>query len=418
MSCKNILIFFSIFILLISFIIYYSFDTSYIEIEITDPNSKAKCMDGSNYKFLLSKGFGNGTNSFYIYFEGGGFCGDNNYNPNDKDAPLKSCYERKDTPLGSNKFDLKYRYFNKFAARFLASSKYFNPIFYNWNKVFIKYCDGTIHVANKINPIIFNNSKLYLRGEENVKSVFDYLIKNYDFKNSKNALVVGSSAGGLAAIFYSKYIRSLLTEKTNYKVISDSGYFHHGEYKGLNRMDDMMMKLQNNLNIVQTETMKNIETNLDFFNSSNPIKYINKLDNDYPILFLTSSYDSWAIKRLVNSTCFFGYKVYDECGKDEIDIFEKYSKDVEDDFVEITKKDKNKKITAFITKGFFHMLLFNGWSWRDKTYGVNGYSVQDFVEKWYYNSLPRDKKMFFDSKNVLKNKVDAYWYFNYLFPDF
>ena len=418
MSFRNIFIGFSLFILLISALIYYSYESSYIEVEIKDPNSKAKCMDGSNYKFLFSKGFDNGTNSFLIYFEGGGFCGDNNFNPNDEYAALKSCYNRKDTSLGSNKFDFIYRYFFKFAERFLSSSKYFNPIFYNWNKVYLKYCDGTIYMGNLQNPIIYNDTKLYIRGEENVKSVFDFLIKNYNFKNSKNVLASGSSAGGLAVIFYSKYIRNLLSDKTNYKVISDYGYFHHGKYKGFNRMDDIIMKLQNNLNIVQTETMKLIDKNLGFFDSSNPIKYINKLNNDYPILFLTSSYDSWALKRLVNSTCFFGYKVYDSCKKDEIDIFEQYSKNVENDFVEIIKNDKNKKITAFITKGFFHTCLFVGWSWKDKTYGVNGYSVQDFIEKWYYNLLPKDKKMYFDSKNILKKKVDAFWYNNFFLPDF
>ena len=417
MSCKNCLLFFSLFILIISFLIYYSFDTSYEEIEIKDPNSKAKCMDGSYYKFLYSKGFGNGTNSFYIYFEGGGFCGDNNYNPNDNNSPLKSCFIRKDTALGSNKFDILYRYFNKFAARFFASSKYFNPIFCNWNKVFIKYCDGTLHMGNNLNPITFNNTKIYSRGEENVKSVFNYLIKNYNFSNSKNVLAVGSSAGGLAVVFYSKYIRSLLSDKTNYKVISDSGYFHHGEYKGINIMDDMMLKLKNNLKLGQTETMKKIDNNLDFLDSSNPIKYIHKLNNDYPILFITSSYDSWVLKRLVNSTCFFGYKVYDNCEQNEINHYEQYSKDLENDFLYILNNDKNKKITAFINKGFFHMFLFIGWSWNDKTYGGNGYSIQQFVNDWYYDLLPKNKKMFYD-KNILKKKVDAYWYFNYLFPDF
>ena len=418
MSCiYNCFIIFSIIILALSFLIYYSFDTSYIEIEISDPNSKAKCIDGSNYKFLFSKGFGNGTSSFYIYFEHGGFCGDSNYNPQDNNAPIKSCYERKNTALGSNKFDLINRYFNKFLSRFLASSKYFNPIFYNWNKVFIKYCDGTIHLSNNLNPYIFNNTKLYARGEENVKAVFNYLIKNHDFSNSKNVMAVGSSAGGLAVVFYSKYIRSLLSSKTNYKVISDSGFFHSGEYKGINILDDMIMKLKNNLNIGQTETMKQIDKDLEFFNSSSPIKYINKLNNDYPILFLTSSYDSWVIKRLLNSTCFFGSKVYDDCDKKEINVFEQYSKDVENDFKEILKNDKNKKIIAFITKGFFHMFLFNGWSWNDKTYGVNGYSVQKFISDWYYNLLPKDNRMYFE-KNVLKNKVDVYWYYNYLFPDF
>ena len=128
MAYKNCLIIFAL-ILIISIIIYYSFDTSYIEIEIDEPNSKAKCMDGSNYKFLFSKGFGNGTNSFYIYFEGGGFCGDNNYNPKDNNAPLKSCLIRKDTALGSNKFDIKYRYFHKFFSRLLSSSNILIPYF-------------------------------------------------------------------------------------------------------------------------------------------------------------------------------------------------------------------------------------------------------------------------------------------------
>ena len=407
MSCKSLLITFSLIILLISIIIYYSFDTSYIEIEIDEQNSKAKCMDGSNYKFLFSKGFGNGTNSFYIYFEGGGFCGDNNYNPKDNNAPLKSCFIRKDTPLGSNKFDILYRYFHIFFSRFLSSSKYFNPIFYNWNKVFIKYCDGTLHIGNNLDPIIFNNTKIYTRGEENVKAVFNYLIKKNDFSNAKNVMAVGSSAGGLAVIFYSNYIRSLLSDKTNYKVISDSGYFHHGEYKGINIMDDMMLKLKNNLKLGQTRTMNKIDNNLDFLDSSNPIKYIHKINNDYPILFITSSYDSWVFKRLVNSTCFFGYKVYDNCPKNEIINFEQYSKDLENDFLYIINNDKNKKITAFINKGFFHMFLLIGWSWNDKTYGGNGYSIQKFVNDWYYNLLPDDKRMFFD-KNILKKKVDAF----------
>jgi len=213
MSCKNILIFFSIFILILSIIIYYSFDTSYEEIEIKGPNSKAKCMDGSNYKFLFSKGWGNGTSSFYIYFEGGGFCGDNNYNPNDNDAPLKCCFKRKNVELGNNKFNFFYKYFNKFLSRFFTSSKYFNPIFYNWNKIFIKYCDGTLHMGNNINPIIYNNTKIYSRGEENVKSVFDYLIKNYDFSNAKNVMAVGSSVGGLQLFFIQNILEAYYLTK-------------------------------------------------------------------------------------------------------------------------------------------------------------------------------------------------------------
>jgi hypothetical protein len=273
-------------------------------------------------------------------------------------------------------------------------------------------------MGNNEAPIVYNNTKLYVRGEENVKSVFEFLIKNYNFSNAKNVLATGSSAGGLAVIFYAKYIRSLLSDKTNYKVISDFGYFHHGTYKGINRMNGMMTKLKNSFNIKQTETMRYINESLDFVEFSNPIKYINNLNNDYPILFITSSYDSWAIKRLVNITCFFGKKVYDSCDKEDIREIEKYSTDVEIDFKEIIKNDKTKKITAFIVKGFMHMYLYFGWSWNDKSYGVNGYSVQEFVHDWYYDLLPKDKMLYYDSKNILKYRKDVYWYYNYFLPDF
>ena len=408
------LILISFLFLILSIFLYYSFDTSYEEIEIRDSNSNAKCIDGSNYKFLFSKGFGNGSNSFYIYFESGGFCGDKNYDAKDNDAPLKDCYDKRNSQLGSNKFKFIFKYFNKFASRFFTSSKYYNPIFYNWNKVFIKYCDGTFHIGNIKEPIQFNNTQLFIRGEENVKSVFNYLIKNNNFSNAKDVVGVGSSAGGIAVVFYSKYIRSLISDKTNYKIISDSGYFHHGNYKGLNIMDDMMIKLMNNLNIKQTETMKMIDENLDFFHSSNTIQYINKLNNDYPILFLTSSYDSWALENLINSTCFLGFKIYDSCALDEIKDFEEYSKDVEEDFLQIIKNDKSKMITAFIPKGFFHTFLIIGWSWNVKSYGVDNYSVQQFINDWYYGLLPKYKRMFYDSDNVLKYKIDAFWMDHYL----
>ena len=91
--------------------------------------------------------------------------------------------------------------------------------------------------------------------------------------------------------FEQEGIEYILNIKRN-KVNSDSGYSHHGEYKGINIMDDMILKLKNNLNLGQTQTMKQIDKDLDFFNSSNPIRFINKLNNDYPILFATSSYDS------------------------------------------------------------------------------------------------------------------------------
>ena len=71
-------------------------------------------------------------------------------------------------------------------------------------------------------------------------------------------------------------------------------------------------------------------------------------------------------------------------------------------------------ITAFIPKGFFHTFLIIGWSWNVKSYGVDNYSVQQFINDWYYGLLPKYKRMFYDSDNVLKYKIDAFWIDHYL----
>ena len=418
MNIKNCLIYFSIFILIISILLYFSFDTSYIEIEITDQNSKAKCMDGSNYKFLYSKGFGNGTNSFYIYFEAGGFCGDENYDPKNEEAPLQLCEKRITNRLGTNKFLPLLRYFNPYISRFFTSSKYFNPIFYNWNKVYIKYCDGTLYMGNEEKPIQYKNLLFYIRGEENVKSVFNYLTKNKNLNNAKNVLVSGSSAGAIAVNIYSKYIRSLLSSKTNYKVISDSGFFHQTNYnliyKNLNIMQDMMIKLKNSFHLSKTKTMIDLNPKNDFIDFIQPKTFINNYEKDFDFLFLTSAYDSWALSRLLKIRCFFGKNVYNDCNETEINMFEKYSNELIDEIENIIEKDKNGKITAWIPKGFYHMFICNSWSWNIKKYGVGGYSVQSFINDWYYDLLPKNKKMFYDKKDVKKKLVDFFWFINYL----
>ena len=414
MQLKSFLFNFSLLILLISILIYWSIDMSYEEIEAR--NNKAKCIDGSNYKFLLSKGKNNGKKSFYIHFEMGGFCGDDNYSPDNSNAPLVSCLERTKTSLGSNKFSFIYRYFNIYISRFLTSCKLFNPMFYNWNKIYIKYCDGSLHLGNVEQPIIYNNTKLYIRGEENVKFVLSYLIENTDFKNAENVLTVGSSAGGIASVFYSKYIKSILSKKTNYKVISDSGYFLESNYslpyKNKNVLRDMLTKLKNSFHISKTKSMSLYGTNLDFVNSCFPKTYINTFNKDFDILFLTSAYDSWALKRVLISTCFFKKNFIDDCSLKEKEIFTKYSNDFIEEISKIILNDKEKKITAFVNNGFFHTYLTFSWSLNSKKYGIGGYSVQQFIKDWYNNILPKNKKLYYDNKGT-KKLADFYWCMHY-----
>ena len=47
-----------------------------------------------------------------------------------------------------------------------SRNKAFNPTFYNWNTIHINYCDGTGHQGYAKNPLIFKDTKIYIRGED------------------------------------------------------------------------------------------------------------------------------------------------------------------------------------------------------------------------------------------------------------
>ena len=78
-------------------------------------------------------GTGENINNWIIHLEGGGWC----YSEDD-------CLQRSRTNLGSS------TYWSSTAVYggFLSDSPLANPDFYNWNMVFVKYCDGASFTGN------------------------------------------------------------------------------------------------------------------------------------------------------------------------------------------------------------------------------------------------------------------------------
>ena len=83
---------------------------------------------------LSHTGSGSGASKWIVHMEGGGWCYDED-----------ECVERSKTDLGSSK---KWPPSGDFTFGFLGDNKLFNPDFYNWNMVFIAYCDGTSFSGN------------------------------------------------------------------------------------------------------------------------------------------------------------------------------------------------------------------------------------------------------------------------------
>jgi hypothetical protein len=81
-----------------------------------------------------------------------------------------------------------------------------NPVFHDWTKIFLIYCDGSEYTGNKTDPISYKDAKLYFRGHSNVLEFFRYMDEQFDFYNGKRIVLTGVSAGGMGTYFYSNYL--------------------------------------------------------------------------------------------------------------------------------------------------------------------------------------------------------------------
>ena len=116
----------------------------------------AYCLDGSVPDFYYRGGTGDGVNKFIIYLQGGGWC-----------YSIENCAQRAGTTLGSTKYDSSVAYIAA-GAPYLSSNQTINPLTYNWNTVYIRYCDGSSYSSNNETTYAWNSTlNLYFRGYRN-----------------------------------------------------------------------------------------------------------------------------------------------------------------------------------------------------------------------------------------------------------
>jgi hypothetical protein len=106
--------------------------------------------------------------------------------------------------LGTTKYYSKTKSFN--GKGLLSPLKEENPVFYDWTKVYVIYCDGAAHAGYKEEPVPFMRTKLYFRGSRNTIEHFLYMDKNYDFYNGDTIVITGVSAGGMGAYMWANYL--------------------------------------------------------------------------------------------------------------------------------------------------------------------------------------------------------------------
>jgi hypothetical protein len=214
----------------------------------------ARCLDGSPGAFWLLQGWDSGSNAFFVHHQGGGWCLD-----------LHDCVARSHTDLGSsngwpleahcrdssgaaadttpmNAFDSAPPcvYDGNDGLQSTSHSK--NSISFNWNKVYVGYCDGGSYAGHVSDPVRVAQNELHFKGRYILDAVYETLLVEHALSSARNIIISGTSAGGLAVFLHIDYLvdkihnyakiaeasRNTLQPRVPYIVgVPDAGYFMH-----------------------------------------------------------------------------------------------------------------------------------------------------------------------------------------------
>lgn len=241
------------------------------------PSAAAKgavCLDGSLPGYHLHRGYGSGANSWLIQLEGGGWC-----------DTIRNCVYRKTTRHGSSRYMEKFVQF----TGILSNKASENPDFFNWNRVKIRYCDGASFSGDSQNEA----AKLYFRGQRIWLAAMEELMSQ-GMRYSKQALLSGCSAGGLASILHCDDFRALFPSTTRVKCLSDAGLFLDSlDVAGgrtMRRLFAGVVHLQGVAPHLPSSCTNHLNPILCFF----PQNLISSIKT--PLFLVNAAYDSWQLQ--------------------------------------------------------------------------------------------------------------------------
>ncbi|CAH9137237.1 unnamed protein product [Cuscuta epithymum] len=231
----------------------------------------AVCLSGKPASYYFLPGYGDGLRNWLLFHNGGGWC------KNISDC--RTYIHRKG--LDNDAVPIAFRDDTIFSNN---SDK--NPEFYNWNKVWVRYCDGSSFTGNSQKTK--NGTTYYFRGARIFNAVIQELLgKGMD--RAENALLLGSSAGGVATAIYCDRFRGFLPSAFRVKCFSDGGYFflsnHHIKGNQFLSFFKGLINLHGSTDALPKSCTSKLTAALCFFPP-------NLKDGIYtPIFFLNSAFD-------------------------------------------------------------------------------------------------------------------------------
>nr|XP_009759657.1 PREDICTED: uncharacterized protein LOC104212153 [Nicotiana sylvestris] len=167
----------------------------------------AVCLDGSAPAFHFYPGTGSGVYSWLIHLQGGGWC-----------ETTSDCQNRARSDLSSKHAPIVAHF-----SGVLSNDPQLNPDFYNWNLVKIRYCDGSSYTGDieEVDP----DTNLHYRGARIFEAIMEELLYRKGMIYAQNAILSGTSAGGLGAILHCDKFRYFFPLTVRVKCISDAAFF-------------------------------------------------------------------------------------------------------------------------------------------------------------------------------------------------
>jgi O-palmitoleoyl-L-serine hydrolase len=319
----------------------------------------AKCLDGSSPAYYISKGKSDGINKYFIYHMGGSWC-----------INIEDCYYRSKTLLGSTDIYWPRPFYDfspwgdspGYPGGYFSEDPNLNPLMYNWNKVFLIYCDGSSFSGNNHTQTIYNNTEIFFRGFLNLKSYHRDLVEKHNFNDATDVVISGASAGGLSTFLHLDWWKSQVGINTKIIGLPDSGFFI--DYDKM-KFSTGMRNIFNLMNCTSGVNKRCIEYNQIHSNCFFPQYSIPYTATRF--FAVQSRFDSWQIGALLGSN---NITEINEYGDMFYNLF-------------ISTILHNNANGIFLDSCFHHSM-----SWNIKINNQNvGTAFKDFYENGYPNTF-------------------------------
>ncbi|KAG2593494.1 hypothetical protein PVAP13_5NG112115 [Panicum virgatum] len=315
----------------------------------------AVCLDGSPPAYQLRRGSGSGAHNWLIYLEGGSWCN-----------TTQSCYAQTMSNFGSSKFMRPVNF-----SGILSKDHLENPDFYDWNIVYVRYCDGASFAGDAEGEDL-DGTKLFFRGLRIWEAVVDELMgKGMD--NAKQTLLTGCSAGSLAALLHCDNFRGRLPQEVPVKCLSDAGFFIDvkdlsGE-RSIWSFFNGVVHLHNIREVLPKDCLQNKDPTECFF-ASELIKSIST-----PTFILNSDYDVWQAW----SSCKADIR---NCSSTQIDVLHGFRKKL---VSKLKVAEDKRNWGLFIDSCFTHCQTPSNISWHSPVSPrLDDRTIAEAVGDWYF----------------------------------